>query len=434
MKFRILSAILRQAWAIDERYAIANGGIIAGMIDGFEPDINSNPVEAARNLPYAVTIAGETRRYSNYDDAPIDSVAVIPVVGPLMKEDEDDCGVFTAGMTTLANRLREADQHPNISSIILYIDSPGGTVDGTAAFADVVKAAEKPVVSFIDGLMASAALWIGTAANKVVAQNVTTEVGSIGVMLSFQDMQPYWEAKGIKFHRIVADQSKNKNKPFFDALSGDYVAIKAESLNPLADLFISAVKDNRPGITDNGVFTGKVYFAGDAIKLGLIDEIGNFDVAVTRARELSDERKIQLKTPITKLTAMKYPRLSAALGIEDLEVGEENLMLDQQQLEQLEAQLSIEVHLQPVQDAVPMESANAELEGQKSALASQLEESNNRVAELEAELAYTRKLPAAQSAAVHASGDNAAVSEDINKVLENMTMKERVAYLKGKQQ
>lgn len=427
MKFRILSAILRQAWAIDERYAVANGGVIAGLIDGMEIDPNPDPVEETRNLPYAVTIAGETKRYSNYDDAPLDSLAVIPVVGPLMKEDEDDCGVFTAGMNTLANRVREADQHPNISSIVLYIDSPGGTVDGTAALADAVKSAEKPVVAFVDGLMASAALWIGTSASKVVAQNVTTEVGSIGVMLSFQDMQPYWEAKGIKFHRIVADQSKNKNKPFFDALSGDYEAIKTESLNPLADLFIDAVKANRPAVTDAAVFTGKMYYAGEALKLGLIDEIGNFDVAVTRARELSDERKIQLNIIEPKPKAMNLPRLAAALGIETLESGEDGLMLDQQQMEQLEAQLAVEVQIQSTEEANPLEAAVTELQ-------SQLEASQSRVSQLETELAEARQLPAALPAAVQASGDDSAVSEDLNKVLENMTMKERVAYLQGTQQ
>ncbi|HNW52861.1 MAG TPA: S49 family peptidase [Bacteroidales bacterium] len=424
MKFRILSAILRQAWAIDERYAIANGGIIAGMINGMELDEDPEPVEETTHLPYAVSIAGESRRYSSYDDAPSESIAVIPVIGPLMKEDEDDCGVFTAGMNTLGRRLQEADQHPNISSIILYIDSPGGTVDGTAAFADIVKSAEKPVVTFIDGLMASAALWIGTSASRVVAQNVTTEIGSIGVMISFQDMQPLWEAKGVKFHRIVADQSRNKNKPFMDALTGDYEAIKKESLNPLADLFIDAVKANRPAVTEQDVFTGKMYFAGDALKLGLIDEIGNFDIAIQRAQELTEERKIQLiHTPI-KPTAMKLPRLSAVLGVENLEVGEEGLMLSQEQLEQLEGRIS-DPSGTSAEGAIQPEAANTELQ-------SQLEASQNRISELESELAEARRLPAENPAVAKVENDAAAQSDDLNHMLEGMSMKERIDYLNGK--
>lgn len=346
MKFRILSALLRSAWAIDERYAIAHGGIVAGLMNGFEMEasVDEESKEEKNSLPFAVCASAPGRKYSIFDEAPKGSIAVIPVRGPLMKDDENDCGVLQAGMATLGSRVKEADQHPNIIGSILYVDSPGGTVDGTQAFADAVKSAEKPIVTFIDGLMASAGLWVGTSADKVIAQNTTTEIGSIGVMIAFANMQPYWEAQGIEFHRINSDKSKDKNKTYYDALKGDYKAIKDEELNPLADQFIAAVKSNRGNLPES-VFTGKVYFAEEALLLGLIDEIGSFDRAVELVSELAAEKDSQnaqpksTKTKIIKHT-MEVPVLIDLLQVAAIESTEEGVYLREEEIMSIENRLA----------------------------------------------------------------------------------------------
>jgi signal peptide peptidase SppA len=343
MKFRILSALLRSAWAIDERFALAHGGIVAGLLNGldFESASEAETLEEKNSLPYALLASTPQRKYSAFDEAPKGSIAIIPVRGPLMKDDEQDCGVLSAGMHTLGTRVMEADQHPNISGIILYIDSPGGTVDGTQAFADKVKACKTPVVTFIDGLMASAALWIGTSASRIIAQNATTEIGSIGVMVQFADMQPMWEHDGVKFHRINADQSRDKNKTYTDALNGDYAGIKNEQLNPLAEQFISAVKANRPNLPDS-VFTGKVFFAEDALSLGLIDEIGSLETAISAVSALSvsenpisvSSASTQLPKPILK--TMDLPILISLLQVSAIETTDDGVYLNEQQLQAIE--------------------------------------------------------------------------------------------------
>jgi len=347
MKFRILSALLRSAWAIDHRFAMAHGGIVAGLINGldFESSSDAEYAEEKNSLPYAISTSNPNRKYSTFDDAPHGSIAIIPIRGPLMKDDEQDCGVLSAGMDTLGSRVLDADQHPNISGIILYIDSPGGTVDGTQALADKVKSCKTPVVTFIDGLMASAALWVGTSASLVIAQNSTTEIGSIGVMVQFADMQPRWEKEGVKFHRINADQSQDKNKTFTDALKGEYSGIKTDQLNPLAEKFISAVKANRPNLPDS-VFTGKVFFADEALTLGLIDNIGSLDIAIAAVTALASEtapipappQSLNSHKPINK--AMNLPLLIALLQVTSIETTEEGTFLNAQQLEAIEAALA----------------------------------------------------------------------------------------------
>jgi ClpP class serine protease len=102
---------------------------------------------------------------------------------------------------------------------------PGGTVDGTEALANSVKSVEKPVVTFVDGLMASAAFWVGSQADEIIASTDTDEIGSVGVLLSFADLQPYWESLGIKFHKLVASTSPDKTKIWEDLRTGSTIPI-----------------------------------------------------------------------------------------------------------------------------------------------------------------------------------------------------------------
>ena len=275
MNYRLTSAILKSVWAIEPRAAIAHGAMLSILLNENQPvlEVEDQP------QPFAVSTIGGV--WNEYDEAPRGSVAVIPVIGELMKYSQF-CG--PVGMKTIGNRIKEADNHENIDAIVLMIDSPGGTVDGTEALANIVKETSKPIVSYIDGMMCSAALWIGTSADKVIASTPNDEIGSIGVMISFADVQPYWEKQGVKFHRIRAEQSKDKNEVFYQALEGKYDLIKKDMLNPLADAFIEAVKSNRPESTSDQ-HTGKVFFAKDVIG-SLIDEIGSLDHAVEVALSL----------------------------------------------------------------------------------------------------------------------------------------------------
>jgi len=354
MSYRILSALLRSSWAIDDRFAMAHGAIVASLLNGQLPALDSSKAENEKYLPFLICEDDHEDTFTvcpELSKVETKSIAVIPVRGPLMKEDQEDCDYFNAGMDTLGERVMEADRNPNISGIILYIDSPGGTVDGTQAFADKVKSCETPVVAFVDGCMASAALWIGTSAKQVIALNTTTEVGSIGVMATFADMQPMWEAEGVKFYRIKADQSSDKNKPFEDALAGDFKAIKERELNPLAAMFISAVQANRPNLPAS-VFTGKMYFAEEALSLGLIDSIGNFDSAIAAVTALAEARKdamlaSQPLNPSTNqspqspqshksLKQMNVPLLIALLQVSAIEATDDGIFLNEDQVQAIE--------------------------------------------------------------------------------------------------
>jgi len=336
----IASQILRRPWAIDPRFAEANIHIPQLLLDGLAIDTNSDAKQDPRATPYYIADARKPfARSFDFSEAPSGSIAVIPLVGPLMKEDVEECGMLTMGMNSIGRSIQEADDNTNISAIILYVDTPGGTVDGTQSLGDLVKSTAKPVVVFIDGLMASAGVWIGSQANYIIAENTSTEIGSIGVMMSFADQRPMWEKEGIKFHYIVPEESADKNKSMLDALNGDYTLIIETQLKPLVYMFRDTVRRGRGNVSDE-TMTGKLYFAEEALTRGLIDEIGSFQRAIDKASELSASTKKTTRKTKKTFSIMKYPKLSALLGLSTIEVDEENFAsFSTEQLDAAEAAL-----------------------------------------------------------------------------------------------
>ena len=157
-----------------------------------------------------------------------------------------------------------------------------------------IRATDKPVVALCD-TAASAAYFTAASSDHIMADNnLSAGFGSIGVVTSFIDMQPYWEQQGIKFHSIYAPESKDKNLAFEKALKGDYEKLQNEILSPLAVQFQNHVKQTREGKLNEkepGILTGKMFFAEQALKSGLIDSIGNMQMAVNKALELAEVRK-----------------------------------------------------------------------------------------------------------------------------------------------
>ena len=224
------------------------------------------------------------REYLNsLEDAPAGSTHLLYVQSALTKSDSWWYGEGTA---TLMNRLGQADANPNIDSHIIIFDSPGGTVDGTKDFADAIKSTTKPVVGYVDGMAASAAYWLASSCDEIIASNTTSMVGSIGTMISFVDIRAYYEKEGFKFHDIRADESHEKNEDYYQVLKGNYKPIQSDLLNPMNEIFLDAVRENRPGIAEKTLH-GKMYLAADALQYKMIDGVGDFSYALERAATLS---------------------------------------------------------------------------------------------------------------------------------------------------
>ena len=86
----------------------------------------------------------------------------------------------------------------------MVVDSPGGQVTGTDLLAEAIKNSATPIVAYIEGMAASAAYWIISGASKIVASSDLDRIGSIGTMLMVEDLKPFFEAQGVKFHEVYA--------------------------------------------------------------------------------------------------------------------------------------------------------------------------------------------------------------------------------------
>lgn len=210
------------------------------------------------------------------NNAPKDSVILINITSAITKYDQA-CGPY--GMTTYSNMLKAAYTNDNVKGVALKIYSGGGDGNAMNLLMQTISERNKPVIAFIDDFSASAAYGIASACDVVTANSNTARVGSIGCYLTIADYTEYFKKQGIDVKEIYAPQSKDKNKDYFDAISGDTKALEAVAETYCED-FISKVEQNRGDKLKQGreVWgTGKVFFADKAQEIGLIDNIDTFD-------------------------------------------------------------------------------------------------------------------------------------------------------------
>lgn len=212
-------------------------------------------------------------------------VAVIPVHGVISKR-MNLLSEISGGASTemIARDINAAIDDPDVESILLHIDSPGGSVDGVENLADIVRGAseQKPVLSFADGTMASAAYWIGSAANTVVASSSTTHIGSIGVVATHTDVSKMEESRGIKTTEISAGKYKRIASQYAP-LSEDGRAEIQDQVDQIYTIFVDSVAQSR-GATSEKVLAdmadGRVFLAREAQARGMIDYIASLDATI----------------------------------------------------------------------------------------------------------------------------------------------------------
>jgi protease IV len=290
--------ILRATWAIEPRLALSFSDYVAQLLTGNLLEVEEKPALkvfaiGTDNVGIPLIARSSESKEGNYwDSVPKGSTAVIPLRGEMLKEDT----WCSYGTETIAQVIMEAAAHKNVNSILVDGDSGGGSIDSIAPLLDArnfAKSQGKPIIGRGD-LVASAAYYFFSSLDLIIAaNNISSSFGSIGVMVSFADVQPYYEKQGVKFHTIYAPESEYKNQPFELALKGKYDLIKKEMLSPIARKFQSDVRTNRNGkinLTVKGILNGRMFYANDAVKYGLADEIGDFEHAIRRAKELADNR------------------------------------------------------------------------------------------------------------------------------------------------
>lgn len=294
MDFKGFFQVFGRLWLMEETQAlywadVAHQMFVSKTMDavpGMDPRTYPGYRQAYGNQVYPDSIYRvDEKANMNAEGA----VQVISLKGPLMEDNY--CGA--PGMATMQQALRAANADESIKSIVLFNDSPGGTVAGTHNLAREVKRSKKPVVSFVNKIMASADYWIGSSASEIIADDETgglnSMIGSIGTKATYIDRSAEMESKGIKVRHIYATKSSRKGKYSEDLQNGNDARVIAE-LDAINEVFHASVIANRGDklkLKKENVLEGDVYSAPDALKYGLIDKMGSFEYAVKRSLQMA---------------------------------------------------------------------------------------------------------------------------------------------------
>ena len=210
----------------------------------------------------------------------VDGVGIVPIVGVIGK-----------GLSPLEKMMGAVDvndvsaaidafaANPEVEKVALQISSPGGTVTGVEELANKVRNLEKPTLAYTDSEMASAAYWIGSAADRVVASPSST-VGSIGVYMAIPDYSEAAKMQGIKM--VVIKSGKFKGAGIEGtSLSADQVENLQASVDGIHGDFKAAVLMKRKMVKAD-TMEGQTFSGKQAAQVGLVTGLADsFNAALS---------------------------------------------------------------------------------------------------------------------------------------------------------
>jgi signal peptide peptidase SppA len=275
----VLSFALSHPWEVLQEMMPVLAGTLARHIAGVD---SSEEIAAAlvnrKNLPQPR--AG--------------SVAIIPVYGVIAPR-MNLFSEFSGGTTfqKLSQQLRAVMATEDVKTIVLDIDSPGGSVAGAREFAaELMKArTKKPIIAVGQYTMASAAYHLAAACTEIVAAP-SASTGSIGVYWMHDDLSAALKELGINRTFVSAGEGKldgNETEPLNEAAK----ARRQATVDELYGALVTDIVNGRgKGMTDARVRTewkAHVYLSPAALQLGLIDSIATLDETITRVLSASTD-------------------------------------------------------------------------------------------------------------------------------------------------
>jgi signal peptide peptidase SppA len=215
-----------------------------------------------------------------------DGIGIVSIAGPLMKRPDFFSRVLLGAtdMDEISEALAEARDRADVQAVLLAMDSPGGTVNGTPELAALVAtiSTAKYVYAFTDGQMCSAAYWIASQADAIYA-TPSARVGSIGVLLPMIDDTEAFKQAGLKVDLFAAGKYKSVGVPGV-ALTDDQRAwLQSDLEETYADFKAAVLARGRPippEAMEGQDFSGQKAFA-NALTAGVVPDCAS---VLTRMR------------------------------------------------------------------------------------------------------------------------------------------------------
>lgn len=210
------------------------------------------------------------------------AVAVLSLYGPVFYR-----GGWWSSSSILSfqAKFRQALADDSISSIVIDVDSPGGTIGGVQELAAEIMAARatKTIVAVCNDMMCSAAYWIAAAATEVVCVP-SGEVGSIGAWCAHFDLSEMYKSVGVAVTLIQFGKYKTEGNPF-EPLTEDARAYIQTRIDETGNQFIKDVAKFRgksAADVKSSFGEGRVMGAKAALDAGMIDRIATLEATLGR--------------------------------------------------------------------------------------------------------------------------------------------------------
>ena len=407
-------------------------------------------------------VRGQWALDSNNEDAQnFPFVSVLTVDGPITRNG----GGCSYGSVDHRNMMIKAANHPLCRGHIFIINTPGGSAWAKNDYEQAINYARKlgqPVIAFIDGMCASAGMYLASLCDERYYMHPKDEIGCIGVMASF-----YSQADGSKnqftdetYHELYDPESFDKNREFRDiANDGDSEKLVKE-LAELGVEFRADIKKACPAVKDEHLH-GKVFDA-EEVKGILMDDQSDFFSCVKRCFDLyngtaepiirkpsddEDETKGSLNEPSdhpahdpqlepdkassakkenhqhtntkNQINMANYQKINAACGMQDgqqIEVNEEGAFMNAPLLDTLEAHLASQEQAvaDAKQKATKAEQSLADLQAKHDALAETIAQKDEEIKNLkEAKAKADEDIKALNDAKAKADEEKAKVDEEL---------------------
>lgn len=223
-----------------------------------------------------------------------DKIAVVYAQGEIKYGEGDETYI---GQESIIKALRKAVKDKKVKAIVLRVNSPGGS----ALASDIIwrelerTKAKKPLIVSMGNYAASGGYYISCNADKIFAEP-TTVTGSIGVFGMMPNVKDFADRIGINAEQV----STNKHSiPYsiFEPISDDFKKVTQESIEHIYTTFLSRVAKGRKMTIDqvNEIAQGRVWSGNQAIKNGLVDELGSLDDAIAYAAKVAELKEYRIK-------------------------------------------------------------------------------------------------------------------------------------------
>ncbi|SNR81255.1 signal peptide peptidase SppA [Lutibacter flavus] len=214
------------------------------------------------------------------------NIAVIYAQGAILYGKGDENYI---GQDLIINALRKASKSNNVKAIVLRVNSPGGSALTSELIWRELELTRKklPIVVSMGNVAASGGYYIACNANRIFAEP-TTITGSIGVFGTIPNISKLAGKIGVNAEQVSTN--KGANYSVFEPMTDEFRAVTTEGVEQVYNTFLERVAKGRGMLVENvdSIAQGRVWSGVEALKNGLVDELGSLGDAVSYAAELAD--------------------------------------------------------------------------------------------------------------------------------------------------